>query len=65
MLMALLYIVAALVVAGLVLYFVNGAPVDGTIKWLIKAVVVIFCVIWCLYWFFGMIGGMHFPAPIR
>ena len=61
MLLSLFWIIAVLVVAGLILYFVNGAPaLDGTIKWLIRAVVIVVCVVLVLYFLFGIVST--FPA---
>ena len=66
MLYPFLYIVAALVVASLILYFVKTAPdaiLDPVFKWLIRAVVIIFVVIWVIYWVLGMFGGGGFGHP--
>lgn len=54
--MGLIEIVLILVVIGVLLYFVNAAPfIDGNIKWLIMAVVIIVTLIWLLQTF-GLIG---------
>jgi hypothetical protein len=62
-----LYMVACLVVAGVILYFVNSAPVaiDGTIKWLIRFVVIVVCVVMVLYFLFAMINGVGLTHPFR
>lgn len=66
MLLSLFWIIAVLVIAGLILYFVRTIPgIDPTIQALIRAVVIIVCVIFVLYFVFGLLGGVSFPHPIR
>lgn len=61
MLLSVFWIIAILVIAGVILYFVNGAPaLDATIKWLIRAVVIILCVVLVLYFIAGILA--NFPA---
>jgi len=63
LLLPVLYLIAILVVASLILYFVKTAPdaiLDGTFKWIIRAVVIIVTVILVIYWMFGMFSGGHF-----
>jgi hypothetical protein len=60
-------IIISLVVIGLLLYLVDLIPMDGTIKQIIRVIVIIAVVIWLLQ-AFGLIGSlsnlMH-PAPSR
>lgn len=60
MLLSLLYIVVALVIAGVILYFVNSAPpgLDPTIRWLIRAVVIVVCLVLVLYFLVGLVSGL-------
>lgn len=64
MLISLFWIVAVLIVAGVILYFVRTIPgIDPTILALIKAIVIIVCVVLVLYFVFGLLGGVSFPGP--
>jgi len=55
--MPLLSIVITLIVVGVLLWLVNSyVPMDGKIKQILNAVVVIAVVIWLLY-AFGLIGS--------
>ena len=71
MLYPILCIIAVLIVASLILYFVKTAPdaiLDPIFKWVIRAVVIIVAVLMILYWAFGMFGGTGFhglPGPGR
>ena len=70
MLMLLFEIVAVLLVAGLILYFLNVLPgIDPTMKALIRAVIIIAVVIFLLWMAFSLLGGgvpMHgFTGPCR
>ena len=62
--MSLISIVITLVVVGLVLWLINTyIPMQGTIKSILNAVVVICVVVWLLY-AFGVInhtGDIHVP----
>ncbi|HEX5426612.1 MAG TPA: hypothetical protein VFW94_23940 [Candidatus Acidoferrales bacterium] len=63
MLMSLFWIIAVLVIAGLILYFIRTIPgIDPTILALIRAVVIIICVVFVLYFVFGLLGGVSFPG---
>ena len=65
MLFSVLWILAILVIAGVILYFVNGAPnLDAGIKYLIRAVVIIACVVLVLYFLFGLLGGLPHHAVV-
>ena len=56
--MPLLYIVGLLIVVGVLLWLVNTyIPMDGKIKSILNAVVVIAVVIWLLQ-VFGLIGSL-------
>lgn len=55
--MPLLTVVLTLIVVGVLLWLVNSyIPMDGTIKKILNAVVVIAVVIWLLY-AFGVLNG--------
>jgi hypothetical protein len=59
-------IIVTLVVIGLLLYLVDLIPMDGTIKQIIRIIVIIAVVIWLLQ-VFGLMGSlsnmMHSPPP--
>jgi hypothetical protein len=60
-------IIVTLVVIGLVLYLIDLIPMDGTIKQIIRLIVIICVVIWLLQ-AFGLIGslnGLLHPGPTR
>ena len=60
-------IIVTLVVIGLLLYLVELIPMDGTIKQIIRIIVIIAVVIWLLE-AFGLIGSLNnlfHPAPVR
>lgn len=70
--MTLFYIVAVLIVAGLLLWFLGQVPaIDPAMKQLIRAVIIIFACLFVLFELFGMFGGMAgsgfhgFPGPCR
>ena len=53
----LISIIVALVVVGLVLYLIGMIPMDGTIKQIIRVVVLIAVVVWLLQTF-GLMGSL-------
>lgn len=53
----LISIIVALVVVGLVLYLIGMIPMDGTIKQIIRVVVIIAVIVWLLQ-SFGLIGSL-------
>lgn len=57
---ALISVIVTLIIVGLVLYLIGLIPMDGTIKQIIRIVVIIAVVIWLLQTF-GMLGslGLH------
>ena len=60
-------IIVALVVVGLLLYLIDIIPMDGTIKQIIRLIVIICVIVWLLQ-AFGLIGslnGLLHPAPAR
>ncbi len=60
-------IIVTLVVIGLLLYLVELIPMDGTIKQIIRIIVIIAVVVWLLQ-AFGLIGPLNslfHPAPVR
>ena len=60
-------IIVTLVVIGLVLYLIDLIPMDGTIKQIIRIVVIIAVVVWLLQSFglIGSLGGLFHTAPAR
>jgi bacteriorhodopsin len=57
--MSLISVVITLIVVGILLYLVNNyIPMDGKIKNILNAVVVIAVVIWLLY-AFGILGSAN------
>ena len=57
----LISIIVTLVVIGLVLYLIDLIPMDGTIKQIIRLLIIILVVIWLLQAFglIGPIGPFH------
>lgn len=55
--MSLISLVVVLIVVGLILYLLNTLPIDGTMKTIIHAVVIVFVVIWLLQ-SIGVIGSI-------
>jgi uncharacterized membrane protein len=65
---AVISIIVALVVVGLLLYLVDIIPMDGTIKQIIRAIVIVGVIIWLLQAFglIGSVGSLLHPAhPVR
>jgi hypothetical protein len=64
----LISIIVTLVVIGLVLYLIELIPMDGTIKQIIRVIIIIAVVVWLLQ-AFGLIGSLsnmfHSTPPIR
>lgn len=59
----LLYAVAVLAIAGVILWALTQFPIDATIAKLIKVVVVVFAVIYLIHVLLGLSSGS--PAPHR
>ena len=60
-------VIVTLIVIGLVLYLIDLIPMDGTIKQIIRIIVIIAVVIWLLQ-VFGLIGYLNniiHPPPAR
>lgn len=57
-------VVVALVVVGLVLYLIGLIPMDGTIKQIIKVVVLIAVIVWLLQTF-GLFGSLGHHRVLR
>ena len=60
-------IIISLVVVGLLLYLIDIIPMDGTIKQIIRVIVIIAVIIWLLQ-AFGLIGSLSnllHPAPVH
>lgn len=64
---ALIGIVVALVIVGIVLWALTQFPIDPTIAKLIRVLVIVIAAIWVCYALFGMVGGGvgHFGTPVR
>ncbi len=58
---ALISIIITLVVVGLLLYLVDRIPMDGTIKTIIRVIVILMVIIWLLQQFglVGPVGPFH------
>ncbi len=54
----LISIIVTLVVIGLLLYLIDLIPMDGTIKQIIRLIVIIAVVVWLLQ-AFGLIGSLN------
>ena len=54
---ALISIIVTLIVIGLLLYLIGLIPMDGTIKQIIRVVIIIAVVIWLLQ-SFGLLGSI-------
>lgn len=54
---ALISIIVTLIVIGLLLYLIGLIPMDGTIKQIIRVVIIIAVVIWLLQ-SFGLLGAI-------
>jgi len=52
---ALISIIVTLVVIGLLLYLIELIPMDGTIKQIIRVIIIIAVIVWLLQ-FFGLLG---------
>lgn len=55
---ALIHIIVYLIIIGLLVYLIDLIPMDGTIKNIIRAVIVVAVVIWLLQQF-GFIGSVN------
>jgi hypothetical protein len=53
----LITVIVTLIVVGLLLYLIGLIPMDGTIKQIIRVVVIIAVIIWLLQTF-GLLGGL-------
>lgn len=54
---ALISIIVTLIVIGLLLYLIGLIPMDGTIKQIIRVVIIIAVILWLLQ-SFGLLGSM-------
>ena len=61
---ALLQIIIALVIVGLILWVIQQIPMDPAIAKVIRVVVIVFVAIWLLYIVVGLLGGASaWPGP--
>ena len=51
-------IIVTLVVVGLALYLIDLIPMDGTIKQIIRGIVIVLVIVWLLQ-AFGFMGSVH------
>jgi hypothetical protein len=60
-------IIISLVVVGLLLYLIDIIPMDGTIKQIIRVIVIIAVIIWLLqaFGFIGSLSNLLHPAPVH
>jgi hypothetical protein len=61
---ALISIIVTLIVVGLLLYLIGLIPMDGTIKQIIRVVVILAVIIWLLQ-SFGLIGSIGHSHLVR
>jgi len=55
---ALIHIIVYLVIIGLVVYLIDLIPMDGTIKNIIRGIIIVAVVVWLLQQF-GFIGSVN------
>jgi putative exporter of polyketide antibiotics len=60
----LISVIVTLIVIGLLLYLIGLIPMDGTIKQIIRVVVIIAVVIWLLQTF-GLLGSLGLHHVVR
>lgn len=61
---ALISIIVTLIVVGLLLYLIGLIPMDGTIKQIIRVVVIIAVILWLLQ-SFGLLGPIGHGPVVR
>jgi hypothetical protein len=61
---ALISIIVTLIVIGLLLYLIGLIPMDGTIKQIIRVVIIIAVIIWLLQ-SFGLLGPIGHSHMLR
>lgn len=61
---ALISIIVTLIVVGLLLYLIGLIPMDGTIKQIIRVVVIIAVILWLLQ-SFGLLGPIGHGHVVR
>jgi len=62
--MSLIGLIIGLVIIGFVLYLIQMLPIDGTIKKIIYAVVILVVIIWVLQGLGGISGVGNLNKPI-
>jgi hypothetical protein len=63
---ALLSILVALLIVGVILWAVSQIPMDPAIAKVIRVVVIVFVLIWLIYFLAGMLSiGPVYPYPYR
>ena len=58
--MSLISILIALIIFGAILYLVDLAPIDGTVKRVIQVVAIVFLIIWALQKLAPSLGSLGF-----
>jgi len=61
---ALISVIVTLIVVGLLLYLIGLIPMDGTIKQIIRVVVIIAVIVWLLQTF-GLLGSLGLHHALR
>jgi VIT1/CCC1 family predicted Fe2+/Mn2+ transporter len=61
---ALISIIVTLIVVGLLLYLIGLIPMDGTIKQIIRVVIIIAVIVWLLQ-SFGLLGSIGHGHLVR
>ena len=60
----LISVIVTLIVVGLLLYLIGLIPMDGTIKQIIRVVVIIAVIVWLLQTF-GLLGSLGLHHVVR
>jgi hypothetical protein len=68
MAMSFFWIIAVVIIAGVLLWAINAFPaIDATMKQIARVLIIVMVVIVVLYFLFGLFagGGVHLPGPCR
>jgi len=68
--LGLFWIIAVVIIAGVVLWALNSFPaIDPTMKQIARILIILLVVVMVLYFLFGLFAGggigMHMPGPCR
>jgi len=62
MLATLIYLVAGIIIAGVLLWGLQNLPaVDATLKQIARIIIIVVLVIWAVYVLVGLLQGLPFP----